>query len=199
MILESWMRFSRVCARSGHIVTLNLQVLTVALLMPQGVLAANSGSVPAGNKPTPNPSPFERRISLPPLFLLPPGHTRSVSFDPRTFRLSFVCLLGTWNKQSDQVHAYFEKNHDFFVQRKIATVAAFSHDTAENLKTWSETRKPRYLFGLAQTEFVDQLKNPKLPTCWLLSREGQLLRKFELPNEADLGSIYDKLKLWTDF
>jgi hypothetical protein len=178
-------------------------ILTMALILAlccaEIAVAANSGAVPKGNKPTPDPSPYERRLSLPPLYLLPPNQARSVSFEPRTFRLSLVCLVGTWNKQSDQVHDYFEKNHSFFVERKIGAVAAFSHDTPENLKNWAEKRKPRYLFGLAQTEFVDQLKNPKLPSCWLLSREGQLLLKLELPTESDLGSVYDKLKLWTDF
>jgi hypothetical protein len=161
--------------------------------------AANPAPVPAGNKPTPDPSPYERRVSLPPLSLLAPDKPTGQNFDPKSYRLSFVCLLGTWNKQSEQVHLYFENNHDFFVERKIASVAAFSHDTIENLKVWAAKNKPRYLFGLAPTEFVDQLKNPKVPTCWLLSREGQLLRKFELPTQKDLGSVYDKLKLWTDF
>ncbi|MBM3381268.1 MAG: hypothetical protein FJY29_02390 [Betaproteobacteria bacterium] len=176
-----------------------LAVAPAALCLTPLAWAAASGSVPAGNKPTPDPSPYERKVSLPPLVLLAPDQTKGQSFEPQKYRLSFVCLLGTWNKQSDQVHLYFEKNHEFFVERKIAAVAAFSHDTAENLKLWAEQRKPRYLFGLAPTEFVDQLKNPKVPTCWLLSREGQLLRKFELPSEKDLGSVYDKLKRWTDF
>lgn len=110
-------------------------ILTMALCCSQIAVAANSGAVPAGSKPTPDPSPYERRLSLPPLYLLPPNQARSVSFEPRTFRLSLVCLVGTWNKQSDQVHDYFEKNHSFFVERRIGAVAAFSHDTPENLKT----------------------------------------------------------------
>lgn len=173
--------------------------LTLALCCSQIAVAANSGAVPQGNKPTPDPVPYARKLSLPPLYLLPPHQAQGVSFEPRAFRLSFVCLLGTWNKQSDQIHDYFEKNHSFFVERKIGAIAAFSHDTAENLKNWAEKRKPRYLFGLAQTEFVDQLKNPKLPSCWLLSREGQLLLKLELPAESDLVAVYDNLKRWTDF
>jgi hypothetical protein len=180
--------------------SIRTQIVGVAaLLVVPNAFAAGTGSVPAGNKPTPDPSPYERRISLPTLSLLAPDQPKGQSFDPKAYRLSFVCLFGTWNKQSDQVHLYFEKNHEFFVERKIAAVAAFSHDTIENLRVWGEKYKPRYLFGLAPTEFVDQLKNPKVPTCWLLSREGQLLRKFELPTEKDLSSVYDKLKQWTDF
>lgn len=164
-----------------------------------GAFASNSGSVPVGQKPTPNPAPYERRISLPTLHLLTTREQERVKFEPGQFRLSLVCLLGTWNKQSEQIHHYFEKNNKFFKERKIAAVGAFSHDTIENLKTWAEKRNPSYLFGLAQMEFVDALKNPKLPSCWLLSKDGQLLRKMEHPSENDLRSVYDKLNQWTDF
>ena len=169
------------------------------LLFVSGAALANSPSVPAGSKPTPDPSPYERRVTLPALKLLQPGKSRGLPFEANAYRFSFLCLLGTWNKQSMTLHNYFEKNYEFFTQRKIAAVAAFSHDTSESLAAWAEQNKPRYLFGLAQTEFVDSLKNPKVPSCWLLARDGQLLLKFELPSETDLGSVYDKLKLWTDF
>jgi hypothetical protein len=161
--------------------------------------SGGGAAVPAGNKPTPDPSPYERRITLPPMSLLLPEQTKSHAFEPTQYRMSFVCLLGTWNKQSLLVHDFFKKNNEFFIQRKIAAVAAFSHDTSESLKKWVDTQKPTYLVGLAPTEFVDRLNNPKVPTCWLLSREAQLLRKFELPSSSDLSSVYEKLKQWTEF
>jgi hypothetical protein len=130
---------------------------------------------------------------------LAPGQKQAITFEPRDWRFSHVCVLGTWNKQSQMIHNYFQKNIDFFVRYKIAVVGAFSHDTIENISAWAEQVKPRYLFGLAQTEFVDSLKNPKVPTCWLLSREGQILMKHETPTEEVLGSVYDKLKQWTEF
>ncbi|MFZ9519104.1 MAG: hypothetical protein ACO3A4_01370 [Silvanigrellaceae bacterium] len=161
--------------------------------------APASGSVPVGEKATPNPEPFRRRIGLPFLKLLAPGMKQSVGFEPRDWRFSHVCILGSWNKQSQVVHDYFQNKIDFFSRYKIAAVGAFSHDTIENLTAWAEKMKPRYLFGLAQTEFVDSLKNPKVPTCWLLTREGQIIMKHETPTEQVLGSVYDKLKQWTDF
>ena len=174
----------------------------VLCLLPSNretVLANASGSVPAGSKPTPDPSPYERRISLPPLSLLLPDQEKSFLFEPTRYRMSFICLLGTWNRQSLLVHDFFNKNKEFFVQRKIAAVAAFSHDTQESLKKWSELNGPNYPAGLASTAFVDRLNNPKVPTCWLLSREAQLLRKIELPSSSDLSSVYEKLKQWTEF
>jgi hypothetical protein len=159
----------------------------------------SASSVPVGQKATPNPEPFARRISLPPLKLLASGSSLPQAFEPRTWRFSYVCVMGSWRKGTETLHNYFQKHHDFLSRRRIAAVAAFSHETAENVAAWAEKMKPRYLFGLAQTEFVDKLNNPKLPTCWLLSREGQILIKHELPTEADLGSVYEKLKLWTDF
>lgn len=161
--------------------------------------SGGGAAVPAGNKPTPDPSPYERRITLPPLSLLMPDQSKSLAFEPTQHRMSFVCLLGTWNKQSLLVHEFFKKNNEFFNQRKIAAVGAFSHDTSESLKRWIEMHKPTYLVGLAPTDFVDRLNNPKVPTCWLLSREAQLLRKFELPSSSDLSSVYEKLKQWTEF
>ena len=158
-----------------------------------------ANSVPAGNKPTPDPSPYERRVALPDLFLLPPGQTKGQRFEPKLFGLSMICLLGSWNKQSETVHRFYEKHSVFFKERKIAAVAAFSHDTAENLQAWALIHNPSYLIGLAQTEFVDLLKNPKVPSCWLLTQQGQLLKKLILPTAADFESVYQNLKLWTDF
>jgi hypothetical protein len=163
----------------------------------QGVVFANS--VPAGNKPTPDPSPYERRVALPDLFILPPGQKQSFRFEPKSFRMSMICLLGSWNKQSLKAHRFFEKHKVFFKERKVATIAAFSHDTEENLTAWVQTHKPSYVVGLAQTEFVDLLKNPKVPTCWVLSHQGQLLKQLVSPTNDDLESIYQNLKLWTDF
>ncbi len=156
-------------------------------------------SVPVGAKTTPNPEPFTRRITLPPLKLLRAGQQRAESFEPRSWRFSHVCVLGPWHKGYQSVHDYFQKHTEYFARYKIAAVGAFSHDTPENLAVWADKMKPRYLFGLAQTEFVDKLKNPKVPTCWLLSREGQILLKIETPSDQDLSSVYDKLKLWTEF
>lgn len=160
---------------------------------------SQASSVPAGNKLTPDPSPYERRIALPNLFILPPGQSQSFRFEPKAFRLSMVCILGTWNKQSESVHLFYKKHKTFFKERKIATVAVFSHDTRENLDAWVTNYKPDYPVGLAQTEFVDSLKNPKVPTCWLLSQQGQLLKRLVIPSEHDFESVYHNLKLWTDF
>jgi hypothetical protein len=158
-----------------------------------------ANSVPAGNKPTPDPAPYERRIALPDLFLLPPGQLKGLRFEPKLFRLSMICLLGTWNKQSETVHRFYEKHSKFFKDRKIAVVAGFSHDTPENLEGWVTKHNPSYLVGLAQTEFVDSLKNPKVPSCWLLSQQGQILKHLILPTARDFESVYHNLKLWTEF
>jgi hypothetical protein len=169
------------------------------------VFAASSGSssespaVPVGAKATPNPEPYSRRISLPSLKILPPGRKEGQLFEPRMWRFSYLCVVGTWNRQSDHIHQFFAKHHDFFNRYKIAAVSAFSHDTVENIAAWSALTKPQYLFGLAQTDFVDQLKNPKVPTCWLISREGQILMKHETPTESQLSEVYTKLKQWTEF
>lgn len=163
---------------------------------------AQSGAnppVPVGAKATPNPEPFSRRIALPVLKLLVPGQSQATAFEPRGWRFSYICVVGTWNKQSEVVHQYFEKHMSFFERYKIAAVAAFSHDTPEAVGAWAQVRKPRYVFGLAQTEFVDKLNNPKVPTCWLLSREGQILQRHELPSEEVLSAVYEKLKQWTEF
>lgn len=184
-------------ASSQRLCTRRLVLLSVVMcaLAKQGM----ASSVPTGNKPTPDPSPYERRVTLPNLFLLPPGQAQGQRFEPKLFRLSFICLLGTWNKQSELVHTFYEKHSSFFKERKISAVAAFSHDTSENLEAWVLKRNPTYLVGLAQTEFVDSLKNPKVPTCWLLSQQGQLLKQLVLPTKADFESVYHNLKLWTDF
>lgn len=175
-----------------------LGILTFAAII--GVIdRAHSSSVPTGNKSTPNPSPYERRVALPNLFILPPGRSQSFRFEPKLFRISVICLLGTWNKQSESVHLFYKKNKSFFKERKIAAVAVFSHDTQENLDAWVKNYKPDYLVGLAQAEFVDSLKNPKVPTCWILSQQGQLLKRMVIPLEHDFESIYHNLKLWTDF
>lgn len=161
--------------------------------------AASSPSVPVGDKATPNPDPFSRRIALPSLRLLTPGQKQAIPFEPAAWRFTCLCVVGTWNKQSQTVHDFFQSHMEFFAKFKIAAVAAFSHDTPENLAAWAVRSRPAYIFGLAQTEFVDKLNNPKVPTCWLLSREGQILMKHETPTETVLSSVYDKLKQWTVF
>jgi hypothetical protein len=171
-------------------------VALVCFFLPASLFAS---SVPVGQKPTPNPEPFARRISLPPLKLLASGSALPQTFEPRSWRFSYICVMGSWRKGTDTLHNYFQKHHDFMNRRKIAAVAAFSHETPENVAAWADKTKPRYIFGLAQTEFIDKLNNPKLPTCWLISREGQILFRQEMPTEADLVSVYEKLKLWTDF
>ncbi len=174
-----------------------LVISSTLVMMP--AQEARSNSVPAGNKPTPDPSPYERRVALPKLLLLPPGQQKAQRFEPKLFRLSMVCLLGSWNKQSEVVHRFYQKYSSFFGERKIASVAAFSHDTSENLEAWVLKHKPSYLVGLAQTEFVDSLKNPKVPSCWLLSRQGQILKQLTLPKDRDFESVYHNLNQWTDF
>lgn len=172
--------------------------LSICLLFTQTV-NASSPPVPVGEKTAPNPEPFSRRISLPSLKLLSVGSRQPVAFEPKSWRFSFVCVVATWNKNTQAIHDYYMKHQNFFSRYKIATVAAFSHDTPENLAAWSSQFKPTYIFGIAQTEFVDKLNNPKLPTCWLLSREGQILMKHETPTDPVLNTVYDKLKQWTDF
>lgn len=186
----------------GRLIGLSLLLTWVAVYQQRAAAASPAAAnppVPVGAKATPNPEPFLRRVTLPALKLLPAGQQLPILFDPRGWRFSHLCIVGTWNKSTQVVHQYFQKHIQFFEKYKIATVAAFSHDTPENIAAWAERNKPRYLFGLAQTEFVDKLNNPKVPTCWLLTREGQIVIKHEVPTEQNLLSVYQKLRQWTEF
>lgn len=121
----------------------------------------------------------------------------TVSYADATFTV--IGVLATWNVNSAAVAAILNKNFDRLSAKKISIVTLFSHDTKFTLKEWKKINKPKFRTGIAAIEFIDEQKNPKVPSLWAVDRKGRLIKHLETPTNVEIERLLNQLSNWTDF
>jgi hypothetical protein len=86
-----------------------------------------------------------------------------------------------------------------FAHRHVGVLGYASHDTMTELQKWQDFVRPEFPLGMAPLDIIVREKNPKLPTLWLASSNGQLITRLSLPTDEEVKDLLDKLLLWTEF
>lgn len=150
--------------------------------------------------PDPPATPLPRFISAPRILYentVEGGKEVTGTYSQSAFTV--LGLLATWNPKSVELNTLLNKYSVLFREHGISLVVLFSHDTKFTLKEWKKLNKPNYQTELASINFIDEQKNPKVPTFWIANRRGQIVKFFELPSNNDLSSFFDKIIKWTEF
>ena len=151
------------------------------------------------SKPAAETTPIPRHIVFPPLRFLTSENPSNQNFDARKVRFGVVCVFATWSRQTINVTKALNAKTAEFAKRHVVFAGAFSHDTKEALDLWAKAQKPQFKVGLADDSFVDALKNPKVPSCYVVNSRGEILLHLETPTDKNLKSLFESLTLWTDF
>lgn len=221
MAKTAWAKGLRVCFGLG------LALMTLALSAPNPAPTAGSPtaqSSPNGTQPsptasgsseptvaptdTPRPSPtpsptpeaipVERFIYAPPISLENPSG-QIHKHDTKKWRFTLLVVGGTWNEPTLWLWNEISKMEYVLLGKKIRPVFIFSHDSLDTLSTFLNKNQSSLTSGLDRSEFIEVMKNPKIPTIFVISHKNRFILKKEMPSKDDLLEIIKKLELWTEF
>ncbi len=142
-----------------------------------------------------NATPLPNHIKIPNIRLA----NESEEYNFKSNRYTLVAVFGTWNARSAEVAMRINDQIPALKSRRMGAVGVFSHDTVESLTQWTAKNKPHFPVGLSTNRFIDELRNPKVPTLWIVDDQGFIMHRAELPSHTDLNVVFAKLQLWTEF
>lgn len=128
-----------------------------------------------------------------------PSIEGEMELDFSHMRFWYVAVIASWNPRSAQISEVFNKNYGQFVARKIGVIGLFSQDTVEAVSEWRKKIIPKFMNEFASRDFLDSLKNPKVPTVWLVGSEGQILQRLEMPTVSEMSESINKAMILTGF
>ena len=121
----------------------------------------------------------------------------TVEFSKHKFWI--VVFIATWNSRSIEIEKIFNLKKKEFDHRSIGVLALFSQNTEHDVEDWRLKTKPLFDNYFASRNLIDALRNPKIPSIWLLGNQGEILIKQELPTIQQIDSIVEKAYLLTGF
>jgi hypothetical protein len=144
--------------------------------------------------------PLPRHILFPDItYSRAPDKEGEFTLDFSKHRFWIVIILASWNEKSKRINRILNKNKAEFEYRDIGILALYSQDTEDDVDIWREQNHPSYENEFASQKFLDKLKNPKVPSVWLLGEKGELLLNYELPTERQFDIIVKKSFILTGF
>lgn len=150
--------------------------------------------------PDPPATPLPRFIKAPEaIYVDTDAGGKEVTVDYKKSTFTVVGVLATWNARSAEVAMLLNKNFDKLRSKNISIVTLFSHDTKFTLKEWKKINKPKFQVGIASINFIDEQKNPKVPSFWSVDNKGRLIKFLETPANTDIEGFLNQLDGWTDF
>lgn len=184
-----------------------LFALLISLFIFNHVLAADDKK--KDDKPAATPAGPPVPIYIPPL-------PRHVEFPPITYgkeasiegetelnitkmRFWYVAILASWNVKSNEIADILNKNYKVFTQRNVGVIALYSNDTKESVANWRKKNNPLFMNEFASRNFLDALKNPKIPTVWVIGNLGEVLQRLELPTKEEMQKSVEKVMILTAF
>ena len=114
-------------------------------------------------------------------------------------RFWFVAMMASWNVRSADITKIFNSHHQEFKERDIGVIGLFSQNTKLDVEKWREQNKPLFDNYFASRNFVDSLKNPKIPYVWLIGEKGEILLKLEMPTVQQIDASIEKSFTLTGF
>lgn len=114
-------------------------------------------------------------------------------------RFWIIIILASWNPKSSEITDILNKNFKQFEKRNVGVIGLFSNDTTESVEIWRKKNKPLFLNAFASRNLLDDLKNPKVPTVWVIGNEGEKLQYLELPTTQKFLECVAKVMVLTEF
>lgn len=161
--------------------------------------AAGHGGGHGEKEPEKDVTPLPRRIAGPKLSFEDVDGEGPSTFDYKRYHYTLVTVFGTWNKRSAEFVKLINPYIPEFKKRNIFVLALFTHDTKTTIRDWRKVTNADFKLGLASIQFIDALKNPKVPTFWLVNNLGNTLYYGELPRSDEVEGVLKNLLRWTDF
>ncbi len=152
------------------------------------------------NEKTVSILPLPRHIEFPPItFGKTPSVEGTTQLELSSMRFWYIVVIASWSPRcleiTEILNAYFEK----LQQRKVGILALFSNDTLTSVENWRQKHKPLFQNEFASRDFLDSLKNPKVPTLWLIGKDGEILQNRILPKKSDILESMRNAMTLTDF
>jgi hypothetical protein len=116
-----------------------------------------------------------------------------------TMRFWYIAILASWNPRSSEIADILNKNSRQFGMRNVGVIGLFSNDTLESIVAWRKKNKPLFLNEFASRNLLDELKNPKIPTVWVVGSEGEILQRMEIPTRQNMLESVAKVMILTGF
>lgn len=114
-------------------------------------------------------------------------------------RFWYVVVLASWNPRSSEITDILNKNYKSFTGRNVGVIGLFSNDTLESVVAWRKKNNPLFLNEFASRNLLDALKNPKIPTVWLVGGQGEILQRLEIPTKQNMVESVEKVMILTGF
>ncbi|WP_130610557.1 hypothetical protein [Fluviispira sanaruensis] len=121
------------------------------------------------------------------------------SVDFSSMRFWYVAVLASWNPRSEEISMIINKNFKQLSARKIGVIALFSQDTEESVAKWRKKIMPQFINDFASRNFLDAMKNPRVPTLWLVGSEGEIIQILEMPTKEEMMQSINKVMILTGF
>lgn len=144
--------------------------------------------------------PLPRHIILPEVtYGRLPDVEGEYALDFSEHKFWFVTIIASWNERSNDITKIFNANQAEFKKRNIGLVALFAQNTEEEVEKWRLANKPMFMNYYASRNFLDSLKNPKIPCIWLIGSKGEILLHLELPTIQQIDESVQKSFVLTGF
>jgi len=114
-------------------------------------------------------------------------------------RFWYVFVLASWNPKSIEITEILNKNYNIFNSRNVGIIGLFSNDTKESVMEWRKKNNPLFLNEFASRNFLDALKNPKIPTVWVIGSQGEVLQRLDMPTKENMQESVRKVMILTGF
>ncbi|KAB8029768.1 hypothetical protein [Fluviispira multicolorata] len=156
-------------------------------------MAGGQGAVPVIK-------PLPRHFSMPPVtYGKEPSVEGEKKLDFSNMRFWYVVVIASWNPRSEEISDVLNKNYKIFVARKVGVLALFSQDTESSVAKWRKKIIPQFMNEFASRDFLDAMKNPRVPTVWLVGSEGEILQRLEMPTKEEMAQSVNKVMILTGF
>jgi hypothetical protein len=140
-----------------------------------------------------------RIIPAPQITMEPVPPFKDIAWEYPQHRYTIIFLLSSWNKRSEEIARLIKPLMTTFKQRHVGVLGYASHDTMAELQKWQDFVRPEFPLAMAPLEVIVREKNPKLPTLWVATSTGQLIKRISLPSDEEIKDLLNKLLLWTEF
>ncbi|WGL60674.1 hypothetical protein QEJ31_03535 [Pigmentibacter sp. JX0631] len=180
------------------------------LLIPLSIYAADDKKTPPPSSNTPNTGsspqtpvyipPLPRHMEFPTIsYAKEPTVEGEAEINVAKMHFWYVLILATWNPRSAEITDIINKNFKTFSQRNVGVIGLFSNDSLEAVNIWRKKYNPQFLNEFASRNLLDALKNPKIPSVWVIGNQGEVLQRLEMPTREMMLESVQKVMILTGY
>lgn len=193
--------------RLGSFLFVFLLFAFLASFFSNSVQAADEKKKDDHGAPPPDPHaaplyipPLPRHVTFPVItYGKEPSVEGETALNLSKMRFWYIAILASWNPRSGEISEILNQNYKLFSMRNVGVIALYSNDTIESIEAWRKKNNPLYLNVFASRNLLDELKNPKIPTVWVVGSEGEILQRMEMPTKQNILQSVQKVMILTGF